>query len=413
MSELLRIANCDTNLRKGDVIFLHGLNGHAEETWRSSDDFFWPQQVGIDLPEIGIWSVQYDAASSKWFGHAMSIVDRATNILHLLVNHRIGEFPFVLVTHSLGGLLVKQLVHAALSYGQTDWSQCVSNLRGIVFLATPHTGSSLATFIDKFRLGARTTELVNELRDNAPMLQDLAMTFRQHSSQLGIRIQVYRETKTTTMVLVVDAASSDPGMPGVVVIPVDADHISICKPADQNAEVYVGIKNFIKTAIDAPQSGQFRNVDTPPILQEIPPTGQLDDGPRNDPLCKEITKASTSTTIAQIGQTTEDLEHRVEELSGRPPLNDDEYVEIASVQCLFAEIEGAKKELANQHVEQLTKELKDLFEGSDQAWPTSLRKKVVRLLAEDLTRKIARARPDERNADLALLKKYIRELRNG
>ena len=178
MSELLRITNCDTEIRKGDVIFLHGLDGHAVDTWRTSDDFFWPQQIGIDLPEIGIWSVQYDSASSKWFGHAMSIFDHATNVLQLLMNHRIGEFPFVFVTHSLGGLLAKQIVRTALTYGQPKWSQCVSNLSGIVFIATPHSGSPVATWMDRFRIVAQTDELVNELRENAPMLRDLAMAFR-------------------------------------------------------------------------------------------------------------------------------------------------------------------------------------------------------------------------------------------
>jgi hypothetical protein len=46
-------------------------------------------------------------------------------------------------------------------------------------------------------------------------------------------------------VQVVDAGSANPGLPGIWPIPVDADHIDICKPADRLAPVYGQVKRFI------------------------------------------------------------------------------------------------------------------------------------------------------------------------
>ena len=178
---------------------------------------------------------------------------------------------------------------------------------------------------------------------------------------MEIQIEAYRETQKTKSVLVVDAASSDPDLPGVVAIPVDADHISICKPVDQNAEVYLGIKNFIRTAIHTPKSTQFRNVDTPSILREIALIDQLVDSQPGNLLRKEITNASTSMTIAENDQTTEESEQHIEEFSARIPLKDDEYSEFESVQCLITDIKAARKECAMQRVDRLISELKDRF----------------------------------------------------
>ena len=78
---LLKISkNCENPERVADVIFVHGLDGNARTTWHPNDkpNDFWPEWLGNDLPQVGIWSLGYAVSSSAWKGTTMPLVDRAT-----------------------------------------------------------------------------------------------------------------------------------------------------------------------------------------------------------------------------------------------------------------------------------------------------------------------------------------------
>src|SRR5436305_1765952 len=99
MATVHPVANTGSADRLGDVVYVHGLNGHWHNSWSmTGPDGFWPQWLGERFPQLGIWSVEYDAASTAWRGHAMPIIDRGTNVLDSLLNHDIGDRPVVFVT---------------------------------------------------------------------------------------------------------------------------------------------------------------------------------------------------------------------------------------------------------------------------------------------------------------------------
>ena len=54
------------------------------------------------------------------------------------------------------------------------------------------------------------------------------------------------ETRPTKGIHIVDATSANPGITGLVPIPIDADHIAICKPASKENEVFVHVVRFIR-----------------------------------------------------------------------------------------------------------------------------------------------------------------------
>src|ERR1700684_1468736 len=90
----------------GDIIFVHGLNGSAADTWSwSADpDAFWPNWLST---HANIWVLDYPAALFWWAssGASMAIPERARSIIDLLLSHKLGDRPLIFVAHSLGGLL--------------------------------------------------------------------------------------------------------------------------------------------------------------------------------------------------------------------------------------------------------------------------------------------------------------------
>jgi pimeloyl-ACP methyl ester carboxylesterase len=131
-----------------DIIFIHGLAGDSQTTWQVGGDAstFWPLWIFNQMTNLNVWSLGYPAATLRWgkSGNGVLLPDRAKTILDLLCSTGIGSRPIIFVAHSLGGLLVKQLLRSAWELHVQHWEELAVNVRGIIFLGTPHTGSGLA-----------------------------------------------------------------------------------------------------------------------------------------------------------------------------------------------------------------------------------------------------------------------------
>ena len=111
MSRLYRVSEALQGSRSA-VVFVHGLGGDAVATWRATpvEDSFWPRWVAQDHSEIEVWTVEYEASPSNWQGSSMALPDRAANLLGWFEAERLYEKKLVFIAHSLGGLVVKQLL---------------------------------------------------------------------------------------------------------------------------------------------------------------------------------------------------------------------------------------------------------------------------------------------------------------
>jgi pimeloyl-ACP methyl ester carboxylesterase len=116
MANLVKIAD-SVGERCASAIFLHGLGGDAYWTWGGADvKSCWPSWLANDLKSLAVWTVGYEAPISRWRGSAMHLTDRARNILErLLAEPALRDGSLILIGHSLGGLIIKQLLRTAES----------------------------------------------------------------------------------------------------------------------------------------------------------------------------------------------------------------------------------------------------------------------------------------------------------
>jgi hypothetical protein len=114
---LFVLANQDENDPEAiDIVAIHGLNGHWENTWRTTTQNgggvnwlreFLPQQV----PRARVMSFGYDSVLQ----FSKSVADIGTfaeQLLEDLISRRAGPAtrrPIIFICHSLGGIVVKKV----------------------------------------------------------------------------------------------------------------------------------------------------------------------------------------------------------------------------------------------------------------------------------------------------------------
>lgn len=288
MSQLHEIRGCEDPARKLDVVFIHGLGGDPFGTWRHGADesTSWPHWVGDEFRDAGVWTLGYAASPSKlmrflgWLkigsrdsGHAMSLPDRARQVADRMVQKGIGKRPLILIGHSLGGLLIKQILRcSADAVDHPHLRTIAGSTRAVLFLATPHTGAVLATLLDCFRTAFGTTVAIETLREHDHHLRDLYEWYRGHAPRLEIETVTYYELRGVAggTLTIVNPSSSHPGV-GRPPVGLDEDHLSVAKPRSRKEQVCDALRELIQTigqaAVSAPSAP---NVAAPISVQPTP-----------------------------------------------------------------------------------------------------------------------------------------------
>jgi predicted alpha/beta hydrolase family esterase len=298
---IIEVASAKARPSVGNVVFVHGLNGDARRTWtsREGEMGFWPERLGSEFPNIGVWSLGYPAYSTQWRGDAMALPDRARNVLELIRLKRLASVPLVFIAHSLGGLVVKTVLRSAFTTGNKDWEDIGKAVKGVLFLATPHGGSLIASVHNVFRVVARSNETIEDMRLHSPYLEDLNEWFAGNFDRLGLKGHVLREGKTTAGVWVVDRLSARPGIPSIPVIDADADHISICEPTGPDSLIYQTTVDFVRNCLDGQNEFPANGVTVADPVDCIVHIGKVR-GPQSWSLLGEVRFTLTNNTARKI-----------------------------------------------------------------------------------------------------------------
>jgi pimeloyl-ACP methyl ester carboxylesterase len=262
------LANTERPGRLADIVFVHGLGGGSHSTWTHGKEgeagwFFWPGELGREMPECGIWSMGYEAGVVPWFGaDGMPIEDRAVNLKHKLITRGLGVRPIIFVTHSMGGLMVKEIVVQSLTAGDAEWARLVKHISGIVFCGTPHRGSHVARMAKRLAAVLRTQAHIRDMATGERHLNRLHKRFVEWQRGTMIPIQAYAESRGIKRrrwwlrwlpaLVIVPPESADPEIAKCACVPCSDDHLTLVKPSSTEHDVYRGVRMFIEELLTRP-----------------------------------------------------------------------------------------------------------------------------------------------------------------
>ncbi|RLL95648.1 hypothetical protein CFD26_101358 [Aspergillus turcosus] len=237
-----------------DIVAVHGLNGHAIETWTAQPgNICWlshPDFLPKYVPKARVLSWGYNANVSSITRptSANRILDHAqTLVSHLEADRQFEEAssrPIIFICHSLGGIIVKR----AISYSASRKGPRSAHIQsiytstyGILFFGTPHHGSSKARLLGNLQRIAQLaipkkaadfeTGLVNALEEQSEILQNITDQFTPLMNEFRIYF-FWEEEKTDlkyTKDLIVEEASAAPILDNTERCGIAADHRGMCK----------------------------------------------------------------------------------------------------------------------------------------------------------------------------------------
>ncbi|KAJ5502878.1 hypothetical protein N7463_005752 [Penicillium fimorum] len=139
-----------------DIVFVHGLTDNREKTWTHENGTLWPRDLlAKDLSKARIMTFGYDINIFNFTSITFSdrIYDHSQSLAYAIVSQRIdcSSRPIIYIAHSLGGLICQQ---ALILSNSIDGLWAISSSAiGIIFMGTPHHGSSLASYREKLAKG--------------------------------------------------------------------------------------------------------------------------------------------------------------------------------------------------------------------------------------------------------------------
>ncbi|GAD97538.1 hypothetical protein PTT_13354 [Paecilomyces variotii No. 5] len=192
-----------------DIILVHGLSSKFQTTWAykrtDGSRYHWVREkFPQDMPDARILTFEYP---SRWYNDPVhtDLTECASELLRTVIRDRCHAGsptmcrarrtrPIIFVGHSFGGLVIKKAMVMASQVlssnaSRTDYENhrdFLSAVSGVIFLGTPHRGSSFALLAGlKIGFGKRllqvksNEEIISILKPDSYTLDELQREFAQ------------------------------------------------------------------------------------------------------------------------------------------------------------------------------------------------------------------------------------------
>lgn len=280
-----------------NVIFIHGLRGHPRGTWeaapatsgdspkthrsikslfkpraaaslstgteqsqatKSSSKIFWPEHyLAPEIFQARIWTYGYnaDVIGDLFQANNKNSISQHGRDLAVKLERDIGdEKPIVFVAHSLGGIIVKDAMHRS--------EKCRERTKLIVFLGTPHRGSTYASWgqivsnLARLAFQDSNKTILETLEVNSEVLDNIHENFKNIVFKGGIKIHSFQEAQGIAGMKgldkkVVDDFSSKLDLPTALetVESIDANHMQMARYYSKNDQGYRAISGVLKSFV--------------------------------------------------------------------------------------------------------------------------------------------------------------------
>ena len=134
-----------------DVVFIHGLTGDLFGTWSFDPNSpesarTWPSMLSGAFKGVFVYTLGYPAPTVTDAARPMDNLSETARKAHrTMTDMGVGARPTMIVAHSLGGLLTKQILRNSAALKATKGARLHENLKAVYFLGTPHDGAPMAS----------------------------------------------------------------------------------------------------------------------------------------------------------------------------------------------------------------------------------------------------------------------------
>uniref|UniRef100_A0A2M4CPW0 SERAC1 n=1 Tax=Anopheles darlingi TaxID=43151 RepID=A0A2M4CPW0_ANODA len=258
-------APAGTSSSSVDAFSVSGEQWLQEPLDAGQRSFCWPMEwLPKDFPNIRVIGLNYDSSLSQWSATGCpcekydgKLEKRASEFLEKLATSNVGQDrPIIWVGHSMGGLLVKSIMVQALQSSDPRVRRLAENSKVVMFLGTPHRGSSVAKLKQHTSALVWPSVEVRELEENSTQLLHLNKTFLRAVDHLGprkpeiISLCEGRPTVLTSFKLPIHVVQeSSARIDAGDFYMTSEDHLNLSKPICRQSFLYQRLVGAIQAAI--------------------------------------------------------------------------------------------------------------------------------------------------------------------